>query len=56
MKKGPILYLKGQQSKSLVFLEAPEDLEGLRSQKIQNFQNAQIKVYVDHKFKNFAIN
>ena len=34
--------LKGQESKSWDFFErAPEDLEGLRSQKIFIFQNAQ---------------
>ena len=36
--------LQGQESKSWVFLRAPEDLEGLRSQKNLIFQNAQIKV------------
>ena len=34
---------------------APEDLEGLRSQKNLIFQNAQIKV-LENKFKFFAIN
>ena len=46
-------YSKINNPKVGSFLRAPEDLEGLKSQKKLIFQNAQS---VDHKFKYFAIN